>query len=215
MLSIVPFVLGPVMTNTFLLADSETKEAAVIDPAWEGGVIVKEAEKHNWHIRYIWVTHAHFDHMAGTAGITDSIQPQPEIALHPDDLLLWHNQGGAPFFGIRIDPAPLPTRELEHGQLLRLGNYDFEVRHAPGHSPGHVMFYCAAENVLFSGDVIFMGSIGRTDLPGGDYDTLITSIRTQVLTLPEKTRILNGHGLETTVGRERKHNPFLTGGWQI
>jgi len=98
---------------------------------------------------------------------------------------------------------------LQDKQVLHRGSYAFEVRHAPGHTPGHVIFYCQSEGVLFSGDVIFQGSIGRTDLPGGNYETLMTSIRQQVLTLPDETRILSGHGFATTVGVERKKNPFL------
>ncbi|MFN2144987.1 MAG: MBL fold metallo-hydrolase, partial [Anaerolineales bacterium] len=100
--------------------------------------------------------------------------------------------------------------DLVHGQILTLGSLSFEVRLAPGHTPGHVMFYCAEAGVLFCGDVIFQGSIGRTDLPGGSYPQLIGSITTQVLSLPDETRLLNGHGPETTVGRERVYNPFLT-----
>jgi hydroxyacylglutathione hydrolase len=98
---------------------------------------------------------------------------------------------------------------LTHGQLLSLGGYQFEVRHTPGHTAGHVVFYCAEEKVLFCGDVIFEGSIGRTDLLGGDYNTLMNSIHTQILTLPDETRLLSGHGGETTVGIERRFNPFL------
>jgi glyoxylase-like metal-dependent hydrolase (beta-lactamase superfamily II) len=113
-------------------------------------------------------------------------------------------------FGLQdIDPGPEPSIDLSQGQILRLGKTEFEVRHAPGHTPGHVMFYCESANVLFCGDVIFRTSIGRTDLPRGDHATLIDSIRTQVLTLPDDTRLLNGHGPETTVGFERANNPFL------
>jgi glyoxylase-like metal-dependent hydrolase (beta-lactamase superfamily II) len=118
-------------------------------------------------------------------------------------------QGGAPLFGMRIDPGPEPTIDLRHGQTLYLGSNQLEVRHAPGHTRGHVMFYCEADQVLFCGDVIFQGSIGRTDLPGGDYETLIASIHSQVLTLPDHTRLLSGHGPTTTVGDERRFNPFL------
>jgi hydroxyacylglutathione hydrolase len=110
---------------------------------------------------------------------------------------------------MHIDPGPEPTIDLKHGQILRLGGNQFEVRHAPGHTQGHVMFYCPAEIVLFCGDVIFEGSIGRTDLPGGDFDTLISSIRSQILSLPDNTRLLSGHGPETTVGMERRSNPYL------
>ena len=209
MLSIVTLVLGPVQTNTYLIADEQGGAAAVIDPSDQGELIVAEAERRGWRIGNIWLTHAHFDHLGGAAGVADRINPPPPVALHPDDYPLWRIQGGAPFFGMRIDPGPEPTIYLHHGQILHLGSNQLEVRHAPGHTRGHVMFYCAADGVLFCGDVVFQGSIGRTDLPGGDYDTLIASIRSQVLTLPDETRLLSGHGLDTCVGEERRYNPFL------
>jgi len=210
MLSIVTFILGPLMTNGYLIADPETGDAAVIDPADKGRTIVAEALKYGWHIGNIWLTHAHFDHIAGAGGVADRLSPPPPVALHPDDHPLWRMQGGAILFGVRIDPGPEPSVDLKHGMLLHLGNNVLEVRHAPGHTRGHVIFYCASEKVAFCGDVIFQGSIGRTDMPGGDYETLIQSIREQVLTLPDETRLLSGHGPETTVGQERRYNPFLT-----
>lgn len=210
MLSIVSFTLGPVQTNTYLIADPETKEAVVIDPAGQGDFIVDEAEKHGWRISNIWLTHAHFDHIAGAGAVADRCSPPPPVALHPSDYPLWRFQGGAPIFGMHIDPGPEPTIDLQHGQILYLGSNQFEVRHAPGHTQGHVMFYCPAEKVLFCGDVIFEGSIGRTDLPGGDFETLLASIRSQILSLPDETRLLSGHGTETTVGVERRSNPFLS-----
>jgi glyoxylase-like metal-dependent hydrolase (beta-lactamase superfamily II) len=209
MLDIVTFTLGPVLTNTYLIADPETAEAAVIDPADNARTIVREAEKRGWRIGHIWLTHAHFDHLAGVADVADLLNPTPAVALHAEDYPLWRMQGGAMLFGMRIDPGPEPTVNLHHGMILHLGGNLLEVRHAPGHTPGHVIFYCAAEKVAFCGDVIFQGSIGRTDLPGGDYQTLIQSIRSQILTLPDETRLLSGHGPESTVGAERRSNPFL------
>jgi len=209
MLSIVSFNLGPVLTNTYLIADSETSEAVVIDPADDGKMIVAEAEKLGWRIGSIWLTHAHFDHLGGSAGVADASNPPPPVALHPEDYSLWRMQGGAAFFGMRIDPGPEPTIELHHDQDLNLGRNEFKVFHAPGHTRGHVMFYCAEAGVLFCGDVIFQGSIGRTDLPGGDFNTLIDSIHSQVMSLPDETRLLTGHGPESTIGEERKFNPFL------
>jgi hydroxyacylglutathione hydrolase len=209
MLSIETFVLGPVQTNVYLIADPQEGEAVVIDPAWDGPVILAEARQRGWHINSVWLTHAHFDHLAGAAAIVNDLNPPPAIALHPDDMPLWQLQGGAPFFGMHIDPGPEPTVSLRHGQVLQVGSNAFEVRHAPGHTVGHVVFYCAAEKLVFCGDVIFAGSIGRTDLPGGSYPTLIDSIRSQILTLPDETRLLSGHGPETTVGIERGENPFL------
>lgn len=209
MIEIVSMVLGPIMTNSYLIGDPHSREAVVIDPADEGETILAEAEKRGWRIGSIWLTHAHFDHMMGSGQVADGLNPPPPVALHPHDYTLWRMQGGAQLFGFRIDPGPEPTIDLAHGMTLHLGQSQIEVRHAPGHTRGHVVFYCPADRVAFCGDVIFQGSIGRTDLPGGDYDTLITSIRTQVLTMPDDTRLLSGHGPETTVGAERRYNPFL------
>lgn len=210
MLEIITLVLGPVETNAYLAADTQSGEAAVIDPAWDGPVIVEQAQRRGWKIGQVWVTHAHFDHMAGAAAIVKALQPAPPVALHPLDRPLWEHQGGAAFFGMHIDTPPTPSMALAHGQALQLGQYTFEVRHAPGHTPGHVVFYCAGEGLVFCGDVIFSGSIGRTDLPGGSYRTLIESIQAQLLSLPDETRLLSGHGAETTVGVERRENPFLS-----
>ncbi|OGN91733.1 MAG: hypothetical protein A2Y88_09880 [Chloroflexi bacterium RBG_13_48_10] len=210
MLEIIPLVLGPVGTNTYLMGDPHSLAAVVVDPAWDGELILEEANRRKWKIEQIWLTHAHFDHIGGIAGLVKEIQPSPKIALHPADFPLYSVQGGAGYFGMRIATGPEPTNHLSHGQILTLGDRDFEVRHCPGHTPGHVVFYCAAEKVLFSGDVIFWGSIGRTDLPGGNYDALIHSIFSQILTLPNETRLLSGHGGESTVGYERRENPFLS-----
>jgi glyoxylase-like metal-dependent hydrolase (beta-lactamase superfamily II) len=209
MLEIVTFTLGPAQTNSYLIADPDSKDAAVIDPAWSGEVIAAEAERRGWRIGNIWLTHAHFDHIAGAAGVADALNPLPPVALHPEDYTLWRAGGGAALFGFKIDPGPEPTIDLAHGQTLYLGNNVFEARFTPGHTLGHMIFYCPAAKVAFCGDIIFRGSIGRTDLPGGDYNTLIESIRAQILTLPDDVRLLSGHGPETTVGVERAYNPFL------
>ena len=209
MLEIVTFTLGPAMTNAYLVADSETKEAAVIDPAWDGHAILTEAIKHGWRIAHLWYTHAHFDHIGGAAAIADALNPLPLVALHPADHVLWRSEGGAPFFGFKIDPGPEPTIDLQHGQILKLGNVEFEVRHTPGHTPGMCVLYVASEGVCFCGDLIFRDSVGRTDLPGGDWETLLKSIHEQIFTMPDKTRLLSGHGPETTVGEEKYSNPYL------
>jgi hydroxyacylglutathione hydrolase len=135
--------------------------------------------------------------------------PAP-IHLHPSDLPLYNAAlQQAAMFGHRIQDPPPPDAELADGQVLELGECRFEVRHVPGHSPGHVLLYSAAAALAFVGDVVFAGSIGRTDLPGGSFDQLMRSIRERVLTLPDETRLLCGHGPETTVQRERTTNPFL------
>jgi len=209
MLEIINFVLGPVATNVFMIASTAEREAVVVDPAWDGHLIAVEAQKRSWKISQIWITHAHFDHIAGTTALLQKTDPIPTVALHSADLPLWQKQGGASFFGVRIEPIPDPGVILSDGQILGLGDEKFEVRHAPGHTPGHVIFYCTAEKLVFCGDVIFQNGIGRTDLPGGSFPQLLNSIQTQILSLPDDTRLLSGHGPETTVGEERRNNLFL------
>jgi glyoxylase-like metal-dependent hydrolase (beta-lactamase superfamily II) len=134
------------------------------------------------------------------------------VALHPDDQPLWRFSGGAPLFGFpQFDPGPEPTISLEHGMILRLGDHSFEVRHTPGHTAGHVIFVVRSARLVFCGDLIFQGGVGRTDLPGGEWSTLLHSIEQEILTLPDETQLLSGHGAETTVGAERRSNPFLSG----
>ncbi|GAB4485730.1 MAG: MBL fold metallo-hydrolase [Anaerolineales bacterium] len=209
MLEIVSFTLGPVQTNAYLIADPETKEAAVIDPSWDGQIILADAQARGWRIGHLWYTHAHFDHIGGAAAIADALNPLPLVALHPADHVLWRAGGGGRMFGFRIDPGPEPSIDFTHGQTLKLGSNTFEVRHAPGHTPGHVILYCAVARVCFCGDLIFAGGVGRTDLPGGRWESLVHSIRTQVYTLPDDTRLLSGHGPQTTVGEEKVSNPFV------
>lgn len=209
MLQIVSFTLGPAQTNAYLIADPETKEVVVIDPAWDGKLILAEAQKRGWRIAHLWYTHAHFDHIGGAAEIADALNPLPLVALHPNDHVLWRAGGGGAYFGFQIDPGPEPTIDFTHGQTLRLGSNQFEVRYTPGHTPGHCVLYCAESKVCFCGDLIFAGSVGRTDFPGGDWDALEKSIREQIYTLPDETRLLSGHGPETTVGDEKRFNPFV------
>jgi hydroxyacylglutathione hydrolase len=208
-LEIVTLPLGPVRTNAYLIADSVSGNAAVIDPSWDGDVILAEAKKRGWRIAHLWYTHAHFDHIGGAAAIADALNPLPLVALHPADHDLWKAAGGGTLFGFQIDPGPEPTIDFTHGQILRLGESTLEVRCTPGHTPGHVVLYCAEAGVCFCGDLIFASSVGRTDLPGGDWEMLVKSIQEQIFTLPSETRLLPGHEDETTVGREKRSNPFV------
>ncbi len=205
------FPLGMTMTNAYLVIEEESSKAVVIDPGFESEFLLTEIENEGCQLEAVWLTHAHFDHIGGTGALVSGSREPLPVALHAADMPLWEMKGGAPLFGVQgVDTGPRPSIDLVDGLTLTLGSTEFEVRHAPGHTPGHVMFYCASDNVLFCGDVIFQGSIGRTDLPGGSYQTLIESIEQKVLTLPDETRLLNGHGPETTVGRERVYNPFLS-----
>jgi hydroxyacylglutathione hydrolase len=209
MLEIAPLVLGPFATNTYLIADSATGEAAVIDPAWDGHLIAAEARQRDLHISQIWITHAHFDHIGGAGALAHGLDTPALIALHPDDRPLLENQGGAALFGFSLPASPAPTLNLAQDMDLQLGRIIFKVFHTPGHSPGHCVFYCAEAGVCFCGDLIFQDSVGRTDLLGGDQQALVNSIRSQIYSLPDETRLLPGHGPETTVGQEKRTNPFV------
>jgi glyoxylase-like metal-dependent hydrolase (beta-lactamase superfamily II) len=208
-LEIAQLTLGPAQTNAYIAAPQGGQEAVAIDPSWDGHLILEAAKQRGWRISSIWLTHAHFDHFGGAAAVADGSSPPPPVALHPEDYWLWRENGGATAYGLQFDPGPEPTIDLAQGQTLHLGEVEFAVRYAPGHTPGHVMFHAASEKLMFCGDVIFQMSVGRTDLGRGDHRTLIESIRREVLSLPDDTRLLPGHGPETTVGQEREFNPFL------
>ncbi len=209
-LIVASYELGPAMTNAYLIADGVSGTAIAIDPAWDGALLAAEAERRGWRITNIWLTHAHFDHFGGAAELSDRAQAPLPVALHPEDYSLWKALGGAPWFGFPdFDPGPEPTIELTHGAVLRAGGFEVEVRHAPGHTPGHVLFVVHQAKAAFVGDVIFESGVGRVDLPGGDWATLLRSIDEQVLSLADETRLFTGHGPPTTVGRERATNPFL------
>ncbi len=181
--------------------------AVAIDPGGEAEAMVRAVEKAGLRLDAVLLTHAHLDHVEGVATVVAATGAP--VYLHPDDLPLYGAVSRqAEMFGLRVDPQPPVDRPLEVGELT-FGSCTFEVRHVPGHSPGHVLLYSAADAVAFVGDVVFQGSIGRTDLPGGDYKQLMRSIRERVLTLPDETRLYSGHGPPTTVEHERTTNPFL------
>jgi glyoxylase-like metal-dependent hydrolase (beta-lactamase superfamily II) len=160
-------------------------------------------------LQAILLTHAHIDHIEGVHAIRE-IVPDVPIWLHADALGMYRalpHQAAA--FGLRVEPQPEPTHQLVHGQVMDIGGCSLDVRDSPGHAPGHVILVAADKSFALVGDVVFSGSIGRTDLPGGNLKTLMKSIREEVLTLPDATVLYSGHGPPTTVGRERVSNPFL------
>ena len=207
-MKIVQIPNGQFVENCYLVTDEASRECVVIDPGEEAGLILRRITEAGVRTVAIWVTHAHLDHVMGVPRL--SRETGAPIYLHPADRELYDHviqQGLA--FGIRVESLPPPDREFVPGETVRVGTVGFTVRHAPGHSPGSVCL--VGDGVVFTGDVLFAGSIGRTDLPGADFDTLIRSIERELLVLPDPTMVYSGHGPETTVGRERGTNPFLAG----
>jgi hydroxyacylglutathione hydrolase len=211
-LEIVALPNGQFAENCYLVADTRTREAVMIDPGEESDRFLAELEARGWGLGAIWLTHGHIDHIMGVEAVHRATGAP--IHLHPLDRPLYDAlpQYGS-WVGMKLDRPPEPHAELRAGQLVRIGGYQFEVRFTPGHSPGSVSFL--GEGVIFGGDVLFNGSIGRTDLPGGDMATLMNSIQTEFLSLPDSTVVHSGHGLDTTIGMERLTNPFLTGAYRI
>jgi glyoxylase-like metal-dependent hydrolase (beta-lactamase superfamily II) len=207
-LDVVSLPNGRFAENCYLAADRGTREAVIIDPGEEPEAFLAELDTRGWSLRGIWLTHAHIDHILGDAA--NRRATGAPIHLHPDDRPLYDAlpQVGE-WVGLPLDPPPAPDVDLQAGDRLRVGGCEFEVRYTPGHSPGSVSF--VGHGVVFGGDVLFNGSIGRTDLPGGDHATLLASIQAQFLSLPDSTIVYSGHGPATTIGVERLTNPWLTG----
>jgi hydroxyacylglutathione hydrolase len=199
--------VGLIQTNCYIVGCQETKEGAVIDPGGHPQRILDEVKRLGLTIKYVLDTHAHFDHTDANGAIIQATGAL--LALHPQDLPLLEKSGGAAFFGLQADPSPLPDLELHDGDELEVGKLCFRVLHTPGHTPGHVCFYEPAEGVIFDGDVLFYRGIGRTDLPGGSWRQLMDSIQQVLFALPEDTVVYSGHGPATTIGEEKRLNPWL------
>jgi hydroxyacylglutathione hydrolase len=201
--------VGITQTNCYVVGCEETHEGAVIDPGGHPNRILKTIEESGLAIRYVLNTHCHFDHMGANAAVVTATGAP--LALHPAELPILQARGGAAWFGVPVKASPMPDVELEDGQTLEVGTLRFQVLHTPGHSPGGVTFYLAEEGVAFDGDVLFQMGVGRHDLPGGDWDTLVRSIQEVLFTLPDDTVLYSGHGPKTTVGREKRSNPWVKG----
>jgi glyoxylase-like metal-dependent hydrolase (beta-lactamase superfamily II) len=208
-LQVLEFVGGAFQQNTFLLVAPETGEAVAVDPGAATPALLRAVEDRRLHLKEVWLTHAHLDHVEGIPALIASC-PVP-VRMHPNGLPLYARvEDQAAAFGLPMaGPLPSPLTDLTPGSPCQVGDVSFEIREAPGHAPGHVVLVTSDASLAVVGDVIFQRSIGRTDLPGGDFATLLASIQTAVLTLPDETVLLPGHGPATTVGEERGGNPFL------
>ena len=219
------FVLTVFQQNTRIVACDETREALCIDPGERCDELVEFIRNNHLDLKAIVLTHGHLDHVGGTADLARAF-PTADILIHKDDedlyyalpqqpLLMGISPGQVKAMGMDYEDPPKVTRNLNDADTLEIGKLRFSVRHCPGHTRGHIVLAEGNEKAVFTGDCLFNGTIGRTDLPGGDYDQLIDSIRAKVLNLDDDYAVYCGHGPDTTVGKERASNPFLNGAYQM
>ncbi|MCD6067552.1 MAG: metallo-beta-lactamase [Bacteroidetes bacterium] len=205
------FTFGPFQENTFVLYD-ESNECVIVDPGCysseEKNALKEFVSQNGLKPVMLLNTHCHVDHVAGNAFVFDTWGLKPIV--HKDDMpVLDSQQRVSDMYGLPCELSPRPEKFMNEGDVLSFGTTSLEVIHTPGHAPGHVVFLHKASNTLINGDVLFNGSIGRTDLPLGNHEQLLESIRTKIYTLPDETIVYCGHGPSTTVGKEKLHNPFV------
>lgn len=211
-MSVVPVLeripTGPIGANCYLYGDAEARRGWVIDPGEDAPVIAEFLQHHGLAVEALLITHAHWDHV-GAVRVLRELTGAPFLVPEGEVEDLRAAATRAQLMGMYIDPPPEPDGLLREGDVLHAGRLQLRVVHAPGHTPGHVIF--VGDGLAFVGDVVFAGGVGRTDLPGGDWRTLESTLRTKILTLPDDTVLYPGHGPPTTVGRERTSNRFLEG----
>lgn len=202
----------PYAQNCTLLWDDATGEAVLSDVGGQSPEIWQLIQEKNLNLKEIWLTHGHLDHVGGVVKMLD-FKAVPVIGPHEEDLFLLDDLANKTTeyakYGFEFSPNFLPTRWLNEGEQVRVGQYVFDVLHIPGHTPGHVVFYCASEKLLIGGDVLFKESVGRTDFPRGNHEALLTGIREKLYVLPDDVLVLAGHRETTTIGHEKRHNPYV------
>lgn len=212
MIEIQYFAFNPLQENTYLLIN-EKKDCIIIDPGCyfeeERKELLQYIEKQGLNVTRLLNTHCHFDHIFGNKLVARTFNVGLEIHRLEQTVLERSPQVGV-MYNIPFEPSPMPARYIEEGEKIQLGNDVLDVLFTPGHSPGSISFYHAAQQFVIGGDVLFYQSIGRTDLPGGHHETLLNSIRQKLFVLPDEVKVYPGHGQPTTIGFEKKHNPFLS-----
>lgn len=211
MLKIVPLEVTPLGQNARILVSTESKVAVVVDPGGDVPLILKQLGKLDARCQEIWLTHSHFDHCGGVATLKEATGARLK-AHRAEGVMRSHVEQIVEMYGLAgegMKNCPEPDDYIDEGDTLKIDSWSFQVLHTPGHSPGHLCFYEREEGILLAGDTLFNLSIGRTDLPGGDSETLFRSLEEKILVLPDATQVLPGHGPDTTVAFEKKNNPFL------
>jgi glyoxylase-like metal-dependent hydrolase (beta-lactamase superfamily II) len=203
--------VGQFQENCYVIGDEESGTGILIDPGDEAVRIALTVERLGLEIAQILITHAHVDHVRAVLPLVDEYTCPVLMHAEAEEMLKTLPQQ-ALMMGMRFGKVPTVDRHIGNDEILEVANLRLRSLYTPGHAPGHLAFYVEEGNLVFSGDALFAGSIGRTDLPGGSMDVLMQSISEKLLTLPDETRVLSGHGPETTVGQERMYNPFLRGG---
>lgn len=202
--------LGLAVTNCYIIGDTERNEAVLIDPVDDAPLLVKTLDDAGWTLKLILATHGHFDHVLASKALKEATNAPFYINQRDQPMLDHLPQQGLRFVGKLFPEAAKPDRYLtDESETIEVGAIKLETLFTPGHAPGHTAFFMRETNILFSGDALFQGSIGRTDLPGGDYETLMQSIFKQLIPLGDDVRVLSGHGDPTMIGLERRTNPFL------
>jgi glyoxylase-like metal-dependent hydrolase (beta-lactamase superfamily II) len=203
--------VGPFQENCYIVGDEATGTGVLFDPGDEATRIALAVEQTHLEISKIIITHAHIDHVGAVSTLVDEYAC-PVLMHREAEPMLRQLPSQALMMGLRFGKVPSVDGYIEDEEVVRVGDLSFAALYTPGHAPGHLAFYSADEGAVISGDALFAGSVGRVDLPGGSMDVLMQSINERLLTLPDETVVLSGHGPETTIGEERAHNPFLTGG---
>ena len=201
-------IVGPLSSNCYIVWDEKEKLGVIIDPGDDAEIIIKRVNDLGIKIKYILATHGHFDHVGGVAKLRKNLKTE-FLAHEGDFFFIEDGENAARRWGIAIDQPPKPDRFIKDGEKIKFGKFELKVIHTPGHSPGGVSFLY--DRMLFGGDTLFQGSIGRTDFRKGSFEDLSNSIKKRLYTLPDDTIVYTGHGPITTIGDEKRHNAFVRG----